>query len=191
MEIKFRKAGPEDALYIATHIMLAMQDIIFQFIGEESLENALLFLNSLVMERDNLYSYENCRVAVHEDVIIASAVVYNGADFSRLRIPVADRIKTMFGRSFELEDETDAGEYYIDSIGVSKEYQGNGIGSNMIRSLIKEFVGEKKATLGLLVEKNNTAAKKLYLKLGFERVGERMLVGKLMEHLQIQGDRAH
>ncbi len=186
MEILIRRACPEDNEHIVAHIILAMEDIIFRFIGEESSEKAFAFLSSLVKERGNLYSYENCWVAEHGSEVVATAVVYDGADYSRLKIPVANRVKAMFGRSFEFENETGPGENYVDSVGVSREHQGKGIGSRLFRFLIEEYVSKKRTALGLLVDKENPTAKKLYLKLGFEKVGDLVLAGKSMEHLQVK-----
>jgi hypothetical protein len=38
-----RKAKPEDAKAIATYLMLAMEDIVYQFIGENPLKKPLNF----------------------------------------------------------------------------------------------------------------------------------------------------
>jgi len=54
----------------------------------------------------------------------------------------------------------------------------------MLRFLINEYVNNRNKTLGLLVDKDNPQAKKLYLRLGFVPVGEKTLAGKSMEHLQ-------
>lgn len=184
--MNIRKARPEDAEIIASHILLAMEDIAYQFIGEQSAEKALSLLGSLIRERNNQYSYENCWVAEVENQIVATAVVYDGARLKELRAPVANRIKSLFNRDFNPEDETQPGEYYIDCLGVTPDQQGKGTGSEMFRFLIDEYVHKQHKTLGLLVDKDNPAAKKLYLKLGFEVKGEKTLAGKRLEHMQFK-----
>lgn len=184
-----RKAKPEESKVIASLTLLAMEDIMFNFIGENSKEKALDFLESLVKEKNNQYSYENCWVAESENDIIAAAIVYNGADLEKLRQPVAQKIKERFNNFFSPEDETQAGEYYIDCVGVDPSQQGKGIGSKVFQFLIYEYVEKNNQTLGLLVDKDNPNAKKLYLKLGFEIVGEKTLVGKQLEHLQFKKER--
>ena len=92
----------------------------------------------------------------------------------------------MFNKPFNPEDETQAGEYYIDCVGVNPNQQGKGIGSKIFQFLIDEYVYRRKETLGLLVDRDNPNAKRLYLKLGFEVVGEKTLVGKRLEHLQFK-----
>jgi ribosomal protein S18 acetylase RimI-like enzyme len=64
--------------------------------------------------------------------------------------------------------------------------QGQGLGSKMFAFLIDEYVYKRNKTLGLLVDKENPNAKKLYLKLGFTVVGEKILAKKSLEHLQFK-----
>lgn len=181
-----RKAKREESKIIANYIFLAMEEIAYQFIGEKSTEKALQFLNNLIEETNNQYSYENCWLVESEHEIVAAALIYDGTRLQELREPVAKKVKVMFNRDFNPEDETEAGEYYIDCVGVNPNQQGKGIGSKIFRFLIDEYVYKRNETLGLLVDQENPNAKKLYLKLGFEVVGEKTLVGKKLEHLQFK-----
>lgn len=181
-----RKANKEESETITALIMLAMEDIVYNFIGEKSEGKARCFLNSLTEETGNQYSYENCWIAESGGEIVGTAVVYDGARLNELREPVGAKVKSMFNREFNPEDETQAGEYYIDCVGVNPDQQGKGIGTKIFRFLIDEYVEKRNETLGLLVDNDNPDAKKLYLKLGFEVVGEKTLTGKQMEHLQFK-----
>jgi ribosomal protein S18 acetylase RimI-like enzyme len=163
-----------------------MEEILYQFIGEDSTEKATQFLINLISQKANQYSYDNCWIVEIENEIVAAAIVYDGAKLLELREPVAKEIKLMFDRDFNPENETQAGEYYMDCFAVSPYQQGKGIGSKLLQFLIDEYVYKRNETLGLLVDKDNPNAKKLYLKLGFEIVGEKTLAGKEMEHLQFK-----
>jgi len=180
-----RKAKPEEAKIIAPYFLMAMGDIAYNFIGENSSEKANKWLESLISERGNQYSFENCFVAEAASKIIAVALIYDGGKLQQLRKPVVKAVKLMFNRDFNPGDETEPGEYYIDCVAVDPAQQGSGIGSEILRFLIAEYVYKQKETLGLLVDKENPDAKKLYLKLGFEFVGEKTFAGKQMEHLQL------
>ena len=166
--------------------MLAMKDIIFDFIGENSTEKAAQFLESLVRKKANQYSYENSWVVESEEGISAAANIYDGAKLEELRIPVGEAIKSMFQRDFSPEDETQAGEFYIDCVAVHPALQGRGIGAVLLEFLFEEYVRKRNKTLGLLVDKDNPDAKRLYLKLGFKVIGEKTFAGKRMEHLQFK-----
>ncbi|WP_321294923.1 GNAT family N-acetyltransferase [Marinifilum fragile] len=181
-----RKAKVEDSGAIATYMMLAMEDIVYKFIGENSFEKAIQLIENLVSKEANQYSYENCWVVEKNKQIVAVANIYDGGNLYDLRKPVVDQINMMFNREFNPEDETQNGEYYIDCIGVHPDWQGKGLGTKLLQFLIDEYVCKKQVTIGLLVDNDNPKAKRLYLNLGFEIIGPKILAGKKMEHLQIK-----
>jgi len=180
-----RKATFEDSEFIAQYLLLAMEEIIYKFIGERDPKTAYYFLLHFVETENNQYSYQNCFVAEEENEITGAVSVYDGAKLQELRKPVVDYVRLNFNPDFSPENETQSGEFYIDSLGVSPNHQGKGIGSKMLQFLIDEYVTKNNLSLGLLVEEENPNAKKLYLKLGFKVVGTKTLVGKTLEHLQI------
>lgn len=182
-----RKAVVSDADRIAPLLFLAMEEIIYAFVGEASREKGIAFLSGLVQQKANQYSYENCWVVTQpDDTIIAAACIYNGGDLERLKAPVAATVQHQFAREFNPEAETHEGEYYIDSVGVAPDAQGTGVGSFLFRFLIQEYVVMQQQTLGLLVDDENPGALKLYLKLGFKEAGQLTFSGKSMAHLQLR-----
>lgn len=182
--ITIRKAVVGDAEAIAACLWLAMHDIIYEFIGEKDQEKATAFLLHFVQKKNNQYSYQNCWLAEDDKTIVAAANIYNGAQLHELRLPVLNYLRTNFNKYLHPEDETGEGEYYIDSIGVTPDHQGRGIGSKILQFLIDEYVVRREETLGLLVEETNPDAKRLYIKLGFKSVEPKIFMGKNMVHLQ-------
>ena len=180
-----RKATIEDKKSIAYFLFLAMEDIVYQFIGQKSQEAALLFLEQMAAQKNNQYSYENCWIAEDNQIPVATINIYDGAMLETLKKPIKTQLQSMFSQNFNFEDETASGEMYIDCIGVHPNWQGKGIGSKLILFLIEEYVQKNNQTLGLLVDKKNPSAKRLYLKLGFKKIGEKTLAGNRLDHLQI------
>ncbi len=170
---------------IASHLFLAMEEIVYQFIGTQDPEKAIAFLLHFAASDNNQYSYQNCWVAEEDGEVMAALVLYIGSHLSALRQPVIDYLETEFSRCIKPEDETREGEYYIDSLGVQPDKQGKGIGTKLLQFVIDEYVNKQHQTLGLLVDEQNAKAKRLYLKLGFKMVDRKVLFGKQMEHLQI------
>jgi ribosomal protein S18 acetylase RimI-like enzyme len=120
--------------------------------------------------------------------MLLAASIYMMVHYLReLRQPVIEYLRSKFNTDFNHEDETQAGEYYIDSFGVNPDQQSKGIGTKLLQFVIDEYVNKHNRTLGLLVDETNPDAKRLYLKLGFKSAGRRVLFGKNMEHLQIKG----
>ena len=181
-----RKASLEDSDAIATYLLLAMEEIVCEFIGQNDPDKAKAFLLHFVQKENNQYSYQNCFVVEESNQIIASVNIYDGSELKRLRAPIINYIETHFSKVFNPEDETQPGEFYIDSLGVHPNEQGKGIGAKLLQFVINQYVKQNNQTVGLLVEEDNPNAKKLYIKLGFEPVGEKMLVGKRLTHLQIK-----
>ncbi len=185
MEIRIRKAEYKDSGEIARLLLLAMEDIVYEFLNVRNKQAAFDFMYHMVHTENNQYSYQKVYVATHEGKIVGAVNVYDGALLEELRKPVARYISAHTHKPFEPENETRAGEFYVDSIGVSPEWQGQGIGGKLLQHLISEYVQKQGLTLGLLVEKANPAARRLYEKVGFRKTGEKILVGKVMDHLQL------
>lgn len=183
--MNIRKAKIEEANQIAPLLLLATEEVIYGFIEEKNADKAGKLMHHFTATPANQYSFENCWVAEENGQILGAVAVYDGANLNTLRKPIGKYVEGQLGVVFNPEDETQAGEIYIDSLGVRTDQQGKGIGAQMLQHLIKNYVEEEGKTLGLLVDKDNPLAKKLYLKLGFEVVGEKTLVGKELEHLQI------
>jgi ribosomal protein S18 acetylase RimI-like enzyme len=181
-----RKASLKDSQNITTLLLLAMEDIVYKFINETNYNKAHAFLLHFVEQENNQYSYQNCLVVEENKQIIAAVNLYDGAKLNEWRAPIIQYIQTHFNANFDPEDETESGEFYIDTLGVNPNQQGKGIGSKLLLFLINQYVTQNQQTLGLLVDEKNPNAKKLYLKLGFKVVGEKILVEKKLEHLQIK-----
>lgn len=179
-----RRAKIEDQHAVVPLILSAMEDIVYNFIQKQDYQEATQFIADMYSSKGNQYSFENTWVVETNSQILAAGIVYNGADLQKLRTPIQKYIESKYGHPFQPEDETQAGEYYIDCVGVHPLSQGKGIGSALFQFFIQEYVENQNQTLGLLVENNNPQAKKLYLKLGFKVINECTLTGKKMEHLQ-------
>ena len=184
--ISIRKATVNDSEMIAAYLLLAMEDIVFKFIGEANPEKAKEFMLHFVEKDNNQYSYLNCWVAEDNMKVVAAINLYNGAQLSELRQPVIEYLRNRFNKDFNPEDETQAGEYYLDTLGVNPNHRNKGIGTKLLQFVIDEYVNRHGQTLGLLVDEINPNAKRLYLKLGFKSAGTRVLFGKNVEHLQIK-----
>jgi ribosomal protein S18 acetylase RimI-like enzyme len=183
--LEIRKAILEDADSIASLLLMAMEDIVFAFIGRKDSTEGKAFLQHFVAKENNQYSFQNCWVIESDDSkVLAVANVYNGADLHRLREPVLAFIKYYYDEKFTVNDETQAGEYYLDTFAVDPDFRNQGLGKKLLNYVIQKLVIQDQKTLGLLVENDNISAKKLYQNLGFIHIGNKVLVGKELEHWQ-------
>jgi ribosomal protein S18 acetylase RimI-like enzyme len=181
-----RKATKADSQIITEHIFLAMEEILYEFIGMKDTNKAKDVLGHFVGKENNQYSYENCFVAESENEIVGTVNIYDGGKLESLRRPIIAYIKKHFGIDLTYEKETQEGEHYIDSIGVSEKHQRKGIGTELLKFIIEKYTNKNQRTLGLLVDEDNPKAEKQYLKLGFKLVGRKVLTRKKMKHLQLK-----
>ncbi len=68
---------------------------------------------------DNQYSYVNTLVYENENGIVGSVTGYDGKRLHELRQPVIDELRKR-DPDFTPNDETEAGEYYLDCVNVKE-----------------------------------------------------------------------
>jgi ribosomal protein S18 acetylase RimI-like enzyme len=178
-----RQALPTDAPMLSRLVMLAMGDLAAKFVNGKPGEAAVLF-EFFAGQAQNQYSYENALVWEDEAGVCGMITGYDGANLAKLRTPFVQYIKATYQFEMEVEDETQAGEYYIDCLSVLPNQQGKGIGKKLIRALTERAASLGYFTTGLLVNKTNPKAKAMYASVGFKKVDERNFMGDVYEHLQ-------
>ncbi|MEE1944711.1 GNAT family N-acetyltransferase [Pedobacter sp. KR3-3] len=179
-----RQATLADAKAIATLTVAAMPDLAMQFCASNHIDDAIRLLEHFIALEGNQYSYHNALVYVADGEIAGSISGYDGAQIKQLRQPFFAYLQENYHpNGFEMEYESELGEYYLDTISVSPLHQGKGIGKSLIKAALQhaKALGHSKA--GLLVDEENPDARRLYEKLGFEAIGHKILLGKMHHHL--------
>ncbi len=183
-KIEILPARREQTSEIASMIMEAMDYDCCQNIAGEghTLDDFHDMMTALVGMDDSQYSYRNTLTAMSGDDIAGILVGYDGKDLHRLRRRFIDAAREYLGRDFTgMDDETSAGEYYIDSLCVKKEYRHHGIATSLLRMCISRNGGQP---VGLLVDHTHPWAERLYRAVGFRFVEETAWAGHAMNHLQ-------
>lgn len=184
--MNIRAAVQGDHKILAKLIVQAMEDLACAFVRNANIEIAHLAFEHLCAQQDNLYSYQNARVLIDENGLAGAISGYDGAKLLELRKPVFDYFTTEYGFEGAMEEETQAGELYIDTLSVMPDRQGRGYGKLLINEFIQYASDNQFERVGLLVDKENPLAKKLYERLGFSKVGDKALLGGHYEHLQFR-----
>lgn len=187
--MKIIPARRSDALAIGHAICEAIgEEIALGLAGNEhTVEDVARMFASLAEREDTQYSYRNTLVAVDEDDnTIGVCVAYDGAGLHRMREHFIKAASDQLGITFgELDDECQPTEFYIDTLAVDSKHRGQGIATALLRATI-ERAAECGKPAGLLVEKNNDRARRVYERVGFRKVGELPFVHVVMDHLQYQ-----
>lgn len=185
MTIEPAKQSQSEA--IAELIMLAMtHECCLHFVGEnQNIHHFKEVMTMLVKRDDSQYSYKNTFVALHESEVVGIVVAYDGAKLKTLRNVFLQFALQYFNRDHsKMQDETQQGELYVDSLAVKPQFRGRGIATKLLQATIKKAHEQNIPAVGLLVDKGNPLAEKLYHKVGFRYVNDSEWGGHGMKHLQ-------
>jgi len=183
MNIAIRQAELEDSPIIAKAIVMALgEEVAKEYCGKDYLS----VLDEIIRMEDTQYSYRNALVAVADNVPVGATIGYDGGLLEQLRDKTLSVIHRYNPGLVVTDDETSAGEFYLDTIGMLPEFRGFGIGRKLLLAMRDKAFSMGHKCVGLLVDLGNPDAERLYRSLGFEQVGEIDFFGHKMKHLQTQ-----
>ena len=210
--IEIREANKSQAAEIACLIMMAMTDDCCLYFCDEdygleeltsgracsrSAEQANLrrsrllgafrkMMTMLVEREDSQYSYRNTLVAMDADRVVGISVSYDGGLLHELRRAFIEAAKEHIGKDHTgMDDETQAGELYLDSLAVLPEYRRQGIARKLLLATKERASRMGLPCVGLLVDKDNPVGEALYASVGFQYVNDNQWGGHPMKHLTL------
>lgn len=179
-----RAATVEDATVVARLIVQAMGSLTERFLGSRYTGKAVAVFEHFFAQTDNQYSYQNALVYEEGGIVLGSLVAYDGAKLREYREPFFAYLRQHFGfDEAGLGDETQDGEFYLDTISVVPEAQGKGIGKALLAAGIERGRELGFRHIGLLVDTENPDARRLYERLGFQLRGLTGFAGGHYEHM--------
>lgn len=182
--ISIRSAQPSDAAFVSPLICEAMGELVVKFTNGNTQEGLALF-EYFFREKNNQYSFENCQIAQYEGRDAGMILAYDGKELDALRQPFLHYLKTHFNTELTfVEDETQAGELYIDCVSVLPDLRGKSIGSALLHAAVQKSQELHLPNTGLLVDVYNEKALKLYQRTGFVVKERRAFAGGDYWHLQ-------
>ena len=193
MMIEIKNARKEQSPDIARLIMTAMtDDCCLHFCGVGyGLEDFRGMMTMLVEREDSQYSYRNTLVAMDGDRLVGIAVSYDGGRLHELRQAFVEAAKTCIGKDHSgMDDETQAGELYLDSLAVLPDYRRQGIARRLLKATKEKADRMGLPCVGLLVDKGNPVGEALYVSVGFRYVNDNSWGGHPMKHLTLSNSSA-
>ena len=184
--IKIRQAEKKHAEEIARLIMMAMTDecCLYYCADGCGLDDFLRMMVYLVNREDSQYSYRNTLVAMDGDKVVGISVSYDGSLLHDLRRVFIESAKEYVGKDNSgMDDETQAGELYLDSLAVLPEYRRQGIARQLILATKEKADAMHLPCVGLLVDKGNPDGEALYASVCFRYMNDSRWGGHEMKHL--------
>lgn len=186
-KITIRSARVEDAATISRAVAMAIGDkeALRAYCGDDY----MAVLTQIAATKGTQYSWQYALVAEVDGTAAGAVVGYDGDDLQLLREGTFAIVRQLTGRVPNIANETEGGEYYLDSVGVLPEFRGLNVGRTLVREFCNKVFATQHNCVGLIVDSNNPQAEKLYTSLGFERVGTRLFFGHRMWHLQLRNNK--
>ena len=186
MKVDIREANKMQASEIARLIMMAMtDDCCLYYCGEGyDLADFHQMMTILVEREDSQYSYRNTLVAMVDDKIVGIAVSYDGGRLHELRQAFIQVAKKYIGKDHSsMDDETQKGELYLDSLAVLPDYRRQGIAQRLLKATKEKADQMGLPCVGLLVDKGNPTGEAFYATAGFRYANDNQWGGHPMKHL--------
>jgi ribosomal protein S18 acetylase RimI-like enzyme len=185
-----RPATSDDAPNVVPLILEAIGSIAFVLTGTKVLAEAMSILEGFFQEEGNRVSHQNALVieeaetAVGDRRILGVAISYDGAVARQLDEPLERAAKLQSGLfDYAIPTEAEPDEFYLDTVSVNRNYQGRGIGRQLIEAVCEQGRQLGRNRVGLLVDVTNPDAKRLYERLQFRVNKQRELAGEEYFHM--------
>ncbi|WP_066355059.1 GNAT family N-acetyltransferase [Aliarcobacter skirrowii] len=162
-----KKANKQNIENISKLIYDAIHEVANSLTGENEEHKILKTLENYIQMDVCRLSYNNIYTYEIDNKNVAILLAYNSNDVEKLDKPMIEHLKTknIFLESFDKECFDD--EFYIDTVSVLEDYQGQGIAKELFAFAQQKAREQGFKKLSLLVDLENKKAKALYAKLGF------------------------
>ncbi|WP_220739330.1 GNAT family N-acetyltransferase [Leuconostoc miyukkimchii] len=174
-------------------VILSLEQTIFddmalEIYDELTVENVQEALSLAVsMSDESRYHYSRALVAKNDENQVLG-VIFGYPDTEEkhldraLQSILADKFS--YHRWMFPDSEVFDNEWYVDSIVVTSEARGQGIGKKLLAAAEKKAKESNRETIGLNVDDENTRARMLYQNIGFKSVGRLTLGAHNYTHMQ-------
>ena len=173
--ITIREATPSDSELIATVVCMA--------VGYDTTHPIYPVFEELARRDVSQYSWRNTLIAEVDGVTAGALVGYDGALLTTLREPIYPLLERHLGSTLNIEDETEVGEFYLDSVGVLPEYRGRGVASRLFEAQCERASALGHKVAGLIVDVDKPKAEALYARLGFVYLDDKDFFSHRMKHM--------
>lgn len=179
--ITIRPATLNDIEIIADIVCMAINDpsTVDEYFGKEY--NRVI--QTIAKHNLSQYSWKNTLIAQIDGVVAGGIIGYNGSDLEKLRENTLSIVYELTGKKLNIPDETQAGEFYLDSLGVYPNFRNRGLGIKLVETFCKNVFDQGHNCVGLLVDYTNPIAESIYIKLGFGHIDNKMFFDHKMKHL--------
>jgi len=167
-DITIRNAQVSDAEFLAKCIMAGMHLYDFEAQMDADNKQILLRLTDCEQRSEYLYTYINTRVAECGKTVVGALLSYPGNIYKERRQLTFNRLWPDFSHfDTNSDQETQNGEYYLDSLAVMPAFRKQGIGRMLIKDAIAKGISLGYNRMTLVADEDMPNLISFYQSLGF------------------------
>lgn len=181
-----RDAEVKDVEEIVELFKIILEDLNLSILQSTSWHQLKPALMEAAVNNEYRYSYKDAIVKEIDKKIAGFSYGYRG-EANKKADEILSEVLTKHNLPHFVifnEDETEAGEWYLDSLVVDESFRGSGIGKELLHAVYKKAKSLRIDKVGLNVNQSNHKALRLYENEGFQETREVELSGHLYTHMQ-------
>lgn len=183
-----RKAQEKDISSIVPLIMIILQDMELPLVQQFGEKKVSEMMEDACRIEGYRYDYRRAMVMADSDDNV-QGVIFGYPHSEEAKIDDAwNIVMNKYGYIEEeplfSEKETLPGEWYVDTLVVSKAARGHGAGAKLLDAAETLALADGYHTMGLNVDEANPRAQKLYERVGYHVVGDMDISGHHYHHMQ-------
>ena len=182
MDIRLRQARPEDGTAAAPLIVNAIGDIANHMTAQQEPQMVLDKISNMIRGKNTRHSHRFTYIAETRNALAGVLVLYHGSEAEALDRFLYDELRKS-GHERTIEREAHLDEWYIDTVSVDTAFQGNGIGTALLRHAEKVVSAKGGGKLALNVDTGKEAAIRLYQRLGYTISEPWTIIGEPFHHM--------
>lgn len=169
-EISIRPATWADAEFVAWALSTAVG---------ACMDGSAGTLIQMVQDEDTLYCWHSAWIATIDGEPVGAVIAYDGSYYAERRVKTFQMLRDLTGLDLtSQDDETQGGEFYIDTLAVLPAFRRQGIGRQLLQHCISEARTLGLTYASLAVHPDNLRAQTLYQSLGFVRADDIFIFGE-------------
>ncbi|AYW46997.1 GNAT family N-acetyltransferase [Tetragenococcus osmophilus] len=183
-----RFATSKDAPKIAELVLVILKDMELPILEKADDQLILKVLEEAMKDPDYRYGYHRGLVNEVDGEVAGIAFGYFASEEETIDESLKKALDKfdLADQSLFTEQESFAGEWYLDTLCVDKNYRGKGVGSELLTAAQVFAAKSGASVIGLCVDHQNEKAQHLYEEKGFKVVGEQVLSDHPYHHMQKQ-----
>lgn len=163
-----RDATMDDAPFISRVVLAGIEMLDIDAALPDEQRNLYDHLVGICRMDDTLYSYRNTRIAEINGSVVGALVAYDGACYAEMRKKTFGLVRQTSGMDLNHNAmETGPGEFYLDSMAISSDFRGAGIGKMLMRDRVDFALSNGFQKVTLLVDKDKPRLQRYYECEGF------------------------